>query len=213
MAKLRDLLTPAIDRVWRPAMRDHGFQRAGRRDFIRVCGGILHEFNFQISASGSRDFCVNVAAFSIAGNDMPVLQPGFRLAAPNGADVWLPSASADDAEKSAIAMLQLAIDQALPFFAENNGYQQHARCLRGQRWGSEHHRWFQIGVAEAGSAESARATEALKTAISYYIADGRAWCAVGIERAEALIRAIESDRHNGLLEQWYTQNSRIHRLH
>ena len=85
--------------------------------------------------------------------------------------------------------------------------------LRGQRWGSEHHRWFQIGVAETGSAEKARATEALKTAISYYIADGRAWCALCIERAEALISAIESDRHNELLEQWCNKNSRIHRLH
>lgn len=212
MAKLRDLLTPAIDRVWRSAMHDHGFQRAGRRDFIRVCGGILQEFNFQISAFGSRDFCVNVAAFSIAGNDMPVLQPGFRLAAPNGADVWLPSASADDAEKSAMTMLQLAIEQALPFFAENSSYQQHARYLRVQRWGSEHHRWFQIGVAEAGSAEKARAIEALKAAISYYIADGRAWCAAYVERAQTLITAIEFDRHNELLESWCSQNRRVHRL-
>jgi hypothetical protein len=213
MGKSPDVLTPAISQIWHSTMLREGFQRAGRRDFVRVCDGILHVFNFQISAFGSRDFCVNVAAFTIAGNDMPVLQPGFRLATPAGADVWLPAASVEDAEKSAITMLRLGVEQALPFFAENGGYEQHVRYLHRQRWGSEHHRLFQIGVAEALSADKAKAIKALRVAISYYVADGRAWCAGYIERAQTLITAIELDRHNELLERWCSQNRRVHRLH
>jgi hypothetical protein len=101
----RDELTPALTRTWNRRLAEHGFRRVGRRDLQSLTRGIVRLFNFQISACGSRDFCVNVAAFTLCGNDIPVLQPGFRVRNPNGSDVWLPSRSVEDVIAKAEALI------------------------------------------------------------------------------------------------------------
>jgi hypothetical protein len=169
-------------------------------------------FNFQISACGSRDFCVNVAAFTLCGNDIPVLQPGFRLRNPNGSDMWLPSRSVEDAAKSVEIAWKAAEAQALPWFERNSTLEGHLQVLRAETWGSPHHLHFQIGVVEAMLGRRDDAAYNLIAASRLYAEEGRSWCPAYIAKAEALIDGLGRGKASKLLEKWRAANLAVHRI-
>ena len=91
---------------------------------------------------------MNVAAFTLCGNDLPVLQPGLRLHGEGGGDMWLPSRSKDQRAGSVEVAWKAAETQALPWFERNATLEGHLQVLRdGPR--ADHHRRLQIGVFEA----------------------------------------------------------------
>jgi hypothetical protein len=208
----RDELTPALTRTWNKRLAEETFRRVGRRDLQRVSNGILHLFNFQVSAWGSRDFCVNVAAFTLCGNDLPVLQPGFRLRRPSGGEMWLPSRSPDEAAESVETAWKAAEIQAMPWFETNATLEGHLTTLRAEPWNSQHHGRFQIGVVEAMLCIRNEAISDLVAASRLYAEDGRSWCASYIEKSEALIDALNRGEEAPLLDQWRKQNLLTHRI-
>ncbi|MGH6952419.1 MAG: DUF4304 domain-containing protein [Vitreimonas sp.] len=207
----RDELTPALTRTWNKRLADQGFRRVGRRDLQRLSNGIVHLFNFQVSAWGSRDFCVNVAAFTLCGNDLPVLQPGFRLRHETGGEMWLPSRSRDEATESVEHAWNAAETQALPWFERNTTLEGHLRVLRdGTR--ADHHRHLQTGVVEAMLGNRDEAIGDLVAASRLYAEDGRSWCPAYIARAETLIDALTKGEEDALLEQWRLAHLTVHRI-
>jgi hypothetical protein len=145
----RDELTPALTRTWNKRLAEHGFQRVGRRDLQSFSNGIVRLFNFQISARGSRDFCVNAAACTLCGNEHPVLQPGFRLRNQNGGDMWLGASTTETAAISVEIAWEAAEAQALPWLEQNATLAGQLEILRAETWSSRHHLLFQIGIVEA----------------------------------------------------------------
>jgi hypothetical protein len=208
----RDELTPALTRTWNRRLAEYGFRRVGRRDLQNLSSGIVRLFNFQVSAWGSRDFCVNVAAFTLCGHDSPVLQPGFRLRNPNGSDMWLSSRSAEDAANSVEIAWKAAEAQALPWFQRNSTLEGHLHVLRAETWDSRHHLHFQIGVVEAMLGRREEAISDLVAASRLYAEEGRDWCPAYIAKAEALIDALDRGNESALLEQWRAANLAVHRI-
>jgi tetratricopeptide (TPR) repeat protein len=178
-----------------------------------VQNGIVQLFNFQLSAWGARDFCVNVAAFTLCGNDQPVLQPGFRLRkSVGGGELWLPSGTAADAAYSLEIAWSEAVEQALPWFAANATLEGHLQTLNAAKWGSRHHQLFQIGVVEALLGLSEDAIDHLREAIALYLADGREWCNGYVAKAGALLDALRRNEALTLLDKWGRANTAVHRL-
>jgi hypothetical protein len=207
-----DELTGAVARVWNPRLRSKGFRRVGKRDLAAVRCGIVLLFNFQVSAWGSRDFCVNVAAFTLSGNHLPVLQPGFCLETPVGGQLWLPSRTAAEATNSVETAWSLALKQALPWLDKNSTLEGHLKTLNSEKWGSRHHQLFKIGVVEALLGRNGDSADHLREAISLYLDDGRDWCRAEIAKAEALLDALRQDNAVSLLDKWASSNRLVHRL-
>lgn len=207
----RDELTPALTKTWNKRLADLGFRRVGRRDLQSLSDGIIHLFNFQVSAWGSRDFCVNVAAFTLCGNDLRVLEPGFRLQRPNGGDLWLPSKSKGEAAESVETAWKAAETQALPWFERNATLEGHLQVLRDGPC-ADHHRHLQIGIVEAMLGKRDEAISDLVAASHLYAKDGRSWCPAYIARAEALIDALTKGEEPALLEQWRLAHLTVHRI-
>jgi hypothetical protein len=204
----RDELTPALTHTWNKRLSEYGFRRVGRRDLKRLSGSILHVFNFQVSAWGSRDFCVNVSALTLCGN----YGPGFRLRHDNGSDLWLRSKSAEQAAKSVEIAWEAARAQALPWFERNATLEGHLQVLREETWASRHHWHFQIGVVEAMLGRREPATKDLIAASRLYVEDGRNWCSTYLAKTAALLDALAQGNESALLEQWRTANLEIHRI-
>jgi hypothetical protein len=207
----RDELTPALGRIWHPRLVQRGYQRVGRRDLLSLSSGVVRLFNFQLSGWGGRFFCINVAAFLLAGNTYTVLQPGFRLSS-GRTELWLPSESTDEAVTSAEAAWAAAERQALPWLDRNETVEGHLQVLRLQRWASCHHQHFQIGVAEALLERPQSAASELREGIRLYIADGRGWCAAYVARAEVLLGALDKGTAASVLERWSRENMAAHRI-
>lgn len=207
----RDELTPALTRTWNVRLADRGFRRVGRRDLQRLSSGVVQLFNFQVSAWGSRDFCVNVAAFTLCGNDLPVLEPGFRLHREGGGDMWLPSRSKDEAAESVEIAWQAAEAQALRWFERNTTLEGHLQVLRDAPR-ADHHRHLQIGIVEAMLGRRNEAIGDLVVASRLYAEDGRSWCPVYIARAKGLIDALTKGEEGALLERWRAAHLSVHRI-
>ncbi len=112
-----DPLTAATTSILVPELRSHGFRRKTNRLLARIQDDILQFLDFQMSASGGKDFCVNYAAISLlCPRDYWILQPGTRLNRENGAEAWLPAKSHEDADASMAKVVNLVRTQALPFF-------------------------------------------------------------------------------------------------
>ena len=62
-------LAKVVDRVIYAALKPQGFRRA-RKDLIRAENGIVHRLYFQLSSSGTRQFCVTACANLIAVNEV-----------------------------------------------------------------------------------------------------------------------------------------------
>jgi hypothetical protein len=208
----RDELTRALTCTWNRRLAEYGFRRVGRRDLQSLSSGIVRLLNFQVSEWGSRDFCVNVTAFTLCGNDIPVLRPGFRLRRPNGSEMWLPSKSAEEAAESVETAWKAAEVQALSWFESNTTLEGHLQVLGGEAWGAGHHLHFQIGVVEAMLGRRDNAINNLVVASRLYAEDGRGWCPAYIAKAEALIDALDQGNASTLLEQWRAANLAVHRI-
>jgi hypothetical protein len=212
MTAMKDELASAVGRIWWPNLKQAGFKRAGKRDFILAVNGIVQLLNLQLSSWGSRTFCVNVAAYTVCGNEFRVLQPGFRLHHPNGAERWLPSKTPEEAASSAEIAWEAVTAQALPWFSHTNTLEGLLSALQSENWGSKHHLHFQIGIICALLGRDVEAAASLDTAINYYLEDPRDWCAAYITRADALSGAIKEHRAATLLAEWYDANKRAHRI-
>jgi hypothetical protein len=208
---MADALAKAITKIIYPALKAEGFRRARMRDLIRVENGIVQLLYFQVSGHGGREFCVTACANIVAANEFVSLEPGFRLTRDtDGGDLWLPSHTAEEAERSARVVLGSIQAEALPYFESSRTPAGFANVLSKERWASTHHLSFQRGVAAALQGETPAAIRHLADAIQLYEADGRDWCAGYIQRATALQHAIEAKSAPALLTGWYEANSKAH---
>jgi len=209
---MADELAKAITKVIFPALKAQGFHRARKRDLVRVENGIAHLLYFQVSGHGGRDFCVTACANLVAANELVSLQPGFRLTRDtDGGDLWLPSHTAHEAERSAQVVLVSIQAEALPYFETIRTLAGLSALLAKERWASTHHLSFQRGVAAALQGDTAAATRHLADAIQLYEADGRDWCADFIQRANALLHALQAKSAPALLlASWYEANRKEH---
>jgi hypothetical protein len=208
---MTDELAKAITKIVYPALKPQGFRRARKRDLIRVENGIVHRLYFQVSGHGGRDFCVTACANLVTANEFVSLQPGFRLTRDtDGGDLWLPSHTPEQAERSARVVLGSIKAEALPYFEAIRTPAGFSALLAKERWASTHHLSFERGVAAALQGETSAAVRSLADAIQLYEADGRDWGADYIERARALLHALESNTAPELLASWYVANRKAH---
>jgi hypothetical protein len=208
---MADELAKAITKVIYPALKAEGFHRARKRDLIRVENGIVHLLYFQVSGHGGRDFCVTACANLIAANEFVSLQPGFRLTRDtDGGDLWLPSHTADEAERSAQVVLGSIQAEALPYFETVRTPAGFSALLAKERWASTHHLSFHRGVCSALQDDASAAIRHLADAIQLYEADGRGWCTDYIQRATALLHALKARTAPDLLAGWFKENSKAH---
>lgn len=205
-----DELAKVVTTVIYPALKPQGFRRA-RKGLIRAENGIVHRLYFQLSSSGSRQFCVTACANLIAANEIITLQPGFRLRRRvDGGDLWLPSKTSEEAERSAHVVLGFIRAEALPYFEKVRTLTGFSALLATERWGSMHHLSFQRGVAAALQGETSIARRHLADAIELYEADGRDWCLGYIERSRALQEALTTGVAADLLALWFEANRKAH---
>lgn len=208
---MADELAKAISRIIYPALKPEGFRRTRKRDLIRVENGVVQLLYFQVSGSGGRAFCVAACANLVAANHFVALQPGFRLTRDtDGGDLWLPSETPEEAERSAHVVLGSIHAEALPYFEQIRTPAGFSALLAGERWGATHHLSFQRGVAAAIQGEGSAAQRHLADAIELYEADGRDWCTSYIERSRALQDAVATGSAAKLLDGWYHANSKAH---
>ena len=200
----KDELTFAIRSVWAETMTEWGFTRIGRRNFARYDNDILAAIDFQVSAYGSKDFCVNISVGSAASRSGGII---FRLRHSKGADLWLKSATAEQAERSATEALSATLEQLPPVLEANSSPLRHAGELRRQNWGSKHHWHFAIGVAELLAGREKIALEELGEALRLYRLDSQrvGWAEKYATEVEALLTATEVRCHNTLLASWATE--------
>ena len=208
---MADELAKVITKIIYPALKPEGFRRARKRDLIRVENGIVQLLYFQVSGWGGRAFCVTACANLIAGNEFVSLQPGFRLTRDtDGGDLWLPSLTPEDAERSASVILGSIRAEALPYFEKVRTVQGLSALLAEEQWGSAHHLSFQRGVAAALEGNAPAARRHLADAIELYEADGRDWCVGCVERAMGLQEALATGTAAQLLSSWEQTNSKAH---
>lgn len=208
---MADELAKAITKVVYPALKAEGFRRARKRDLLRVENGIVHLLYFQVSGHGRRDFCVTACANLVAANEFVSLQPGFRLTRDtDGGDLWLPSHTAEEAERSVQVVLGSIRAEALPYFQTLRSPVGFSALLAKEHWASTHHLSFQRGVAAALQDDTSAAIRHLADAIQLYEADGRDWCADYIQRATALQHALDTGTAPELLAHWVERNSKAH---
>jgi hypothetical protein len=212
--QFRDELAKAITKTIYPALKPEGFRRARRRDLVRVENGIVQGLYFQVSAWGSRDFCITAFANLLASSERPVLQPGFRLTRDtDGGDLWLPSFTSEEAQRSAEITLRSIKAEALPYFERLRTVAGFSEVLSHEQWGSTHHLRFQQGVAATLEGDAAAARQHLFLAIELYKADGRDWCAGYVARANRLLAALDDGSAGSLLAEWAEANKKAHGIH
>lgn len=208
-----DELAKAITKVIYPSLKPEGFRRSRKRDLIRVDNGIAQRLYFQVSGWGGRDFCVTACVNFVAANEFVSLQPGFRLTRDtDGGDLWLPSRTAEQAERSAEVILGSIKSEALPYFESARTTSGLLALLAKQDWASTHHLSFQLGIVAAAHGDSHAARVYLANAIQLYEADGRDWCPGYIKRANALQDALGAEEADALLAAWFKTNSKAHGL-
>jgi hypothetical protein len=208
---MADELAKAITKIIWPPLKAEGFQRCRKRDLIRVESGIVQRLYFQVSAWGSKDFCVTACANLVSVNEHVTLQPGFRLRRdPAGGDLWLPSKTNEEAERSAHYALEAIRAAALPYFETVRTLPGYSTLLAQERWGSAHHLSFERGATAAMQGDVASAQHHLADAVQLYKADGREWCAGYIERVTALQNALVAGTADELIGGWFKANSKAH---
>jgi hypothetical protein len=208
-----DELAKAITKIIYPVLKPEGFRRARKRDLIRVENGIVQLLYFQVSRWRDRDFCVTASANLIAASEFVSLAPGFRLRRDTeGGDLWLPSKTKEEAERSAGVVLTALVTEALPYFEKMRTVSGFSAVLAAERWGSTHHLSFQRGVAAALGGDVPAARRHLADAIRLYQADGRDWCANYIDRAVRLHDALATGTAMRLLNSWEQANGKVHGL-
>lgn len=208
--RVADELAKAITKIIYPALKPEGFRRVRKRDLMRVENGIVQLLYFQVSAWGSRDFCVTACANLIAGNESVTLGPGFRVPHDAAGRHWLPSKTANEAEHSARLILQSIQSQALPFFEKCRSLSGFSAILAEEQWASDHHLHFQRGVVAAMIGDVLSAQSHLDAAIQRYRVDGREWTASYAQRATALQEALAAGSAAELLAHWEQANAHAH---
>jgi hypothetical protein len=208
---MTDELAKAITKIIYPILKPVGFRRARKRDLIRVENGIAQRLYFQVSGWGGRSFCVTACANLIAANESVTLAPGFRLTRDtDGGDLWLPSHTAEEAERSATVILGSILSEALPYFEKIRTVHGLSALLADEIWASTHHLSFQRGVTAALEDNLPAAQRHLVEAIQLYEADGRDWCAGYIEKATGLQDALATGTAAQLLRSWELANNKAH---
>ena len=188
-----------------------GFRRARKRDLVRIENGLAQSLYFQVSGWGGREFCVTASVNLIAANEHQVLQPGFRLNhGADGSDLWLPSLTMDQAQRSAQVILASIEAQALPYFERPRTLDGFSALLGEERWASAHHLSFQRGVLAAIQGHVASARVHLARAIALYDEDGREWCSSYSDRANQLLKALGEDNGTQLLATWHRSHLKAH---
>ena len=208
---MADELAKAITKIIYPMLKPKGFHRVRKRDLIRVENGIVQLLYFQVNRWGGRDFCVTACANLLAANDFVSGQPGFRLGRDaESRDLWLPSLTTDEAERSASAILDLIRSEALPYFAKIRTVVGFRALLVGEQWAAAHHLNFDLGVAAALEGDVAVAQRHLAIAIPLYEWQGSDWCAAYIEKAKSLQDALVDGTAPQLLRSWEQANRKAH---
>jgi hypothetical protein len=209
--RMADELAKAVTKVIYPVLKLEGFKRVRKRDLIRVENGIAQVLNFQVSAWGSRDFCVTACANLVAAEDHPTLAPGFRLTRDtDGGGLWLPSRTPEEAISSAEVMLGSIQSEALPYFEAIRTPAGFSALLAREQWSSQHHLSFRRGVSAALEGDAVAAKRHTTEAIELYQADGADWCGGYISKANALLAALAVDSTASLLADWQDANSKAH---
>lgn len=213
----KDPISSATTQILRPLLARHGFQRLTNRITARVVDhNILQYVSVRLSSWGSRTFCLNYASFCLfSPQDGLPGSPGGRIFIKHRSPLWserilfqkahrefFPGETEEDALSSMSKLCSKLESQAWPFFEKTDSVESFYRHLKKQRWGSEHHRRFELGCCLAHLNNYKKAERELNLAEMLYKHDGREWCEERVRQVQALLTSIKNNAVGSLLEDW-----------
>lgn len=214
----RDPISVATSKILRPLLAPRGFLRLSNRFTARVTDSIVQFVSVHVSARGTRWFRLEYASICLfRPRDTLPLQPGGTIYIEQESQFLLdrifrrkfrrtgfPGLTDDEADWSMSRLCSQLDTQAFPFFAQTDSTDKLCHFLKKQRWGSEHHRHFEIGCCLSKLREYPEARRELKLAEKLYIKDGRDWCEQQIAQVRRLLDAIEGNTSDSVLDIWTT---------
>lgn len=208
-ARSADPLTAATTSILLPALRPLGFQRKSNRLAARIRDDILQFVGPDLSAWGSKDFCMSYGSMPLfRPEEYLVLNYGGRLKAATGGDLWLGSSTHQQADAAMLRFVGLVQAQALPFFESTATAKGLLAYITRSGWGEQHHGVFDRACCMARLGRRRRARTLALRAIKQYREDGRPWCADYIELCEQLVAALEAGATEALLRGWVEDSVR-----
>ena len=211
-----DPISTATSKILRPILASHGFLKLTNRFSARVVDNIVQFVSVRVSARGTRSFQIQYASISLfPPRDTLPLQPGGTIYITQKSNSFFerifflkfrrtsfPGATDEEALSSMSKLCSKLDTQAFPFFDQTDSIEKLYRFLKKERWGSEHHRHFEIGCCLAKLKNFREAERELKLAEKLYINDGRDWCEEKISQVQSLLSAIEKNDTDRLLDDW-----------
>ncbi len=216
----QDPISLATSKILRPLLASHGFRRLANRFTARVIDNIVQFVSVHVSTRGTRWFRLEYASIVLfPPRDTLPLQPGGTIYIEQDSQFLLdrifrrkfrrtgfPGLTDEEASASMLRLCSQLETQAFPFFDQTESIDKLCHFLKKQRWGSEHHRHFEIGCCLAKLRDYPEAKQELKLAEKLYIKDGRDWCEQQITQVRRLLDAIEGHTSDSLLDDWTTDS-------
>lgn len=212
----QDPISVASSEILRPLLVSHGFLHLTNRFTARVVDDIVQFVSVHVSARGTRLFGLEYASIALF---MPratlPLQPGGTVHIEEESQFLLdrilwrkfrrtrfPGQTVEEARSSMSSLCSQLETQAFSFFAQTESVENLCLFLKRERWGSEHHRHFEIGCCLAKLRAHREAIQELRIAEKLYMKDGRDWCKERLTQVRALLDAIDDDTSDSLLHDW-----------
>jgi hypothetical protein len=216
----RDPISIATSEILRPLLASQGFLRLTNRFTARVVDSIVQFVSVRVSARGTHSFKLEYASISLfPPRDTLPLQPGGTVYIEQESNFFwdrlfhrkfhrtaFPGLTEDEARASMSRLCSQLEAQAFHFFAQTESIEKLCSFLKKERWGSEHHRHFEIGCCLATLRDFEEAKKELILAKKLYVKSGCDRCDEKVQQAQALLDAIENKNSNTLIDGWITKS-------
>jgi hypothetical protein len=208
MARSKDPLTAAMTSILKPGVAHENFRRLSGRVFARVTDDILQFMYLQLSAYGSRDFCVNYSSIPLfAPREHLSWLIGGRFPRGKSHDGWWASATQDRADQSMREVVATFQTEVLPWFAKTENVVGLLAELEACGETPNAHLYFEIGCCHLWLSDRPAANVALNRARelyqgSYEEMPSREWCLLGVHQCDRLLEAIANVKTKDLLDAW-----------
>jgi hypothetical protein len=208
----KDALTAATNTYLKPFLIESGFHHISIRRFAKVRNEVLHFIGLQLSAYGSRDFCVNYASQSLlVPNDVIDIGFGDRLRMQRS-ETWWPSKSHEEADVAMQDVVVLIKKQAITHFDETRSTKDYLKVItsRKNRRKSYYVMYRACCSARVGKKKLARksAQESIKLCQSVNPDYWGSHIGHRIQVMQNLLAAIDKGNEQDLLDEWMDQTIR-----
>jgi hypothetical protein len=204
----KDPLGAAITAFFKPAVALYGFKKWGGRSFARIRDNLVQDMGFQLTAYGTKDFCVNYCTVPLfLPHDFFGWTFGGRFPRGKSSDGWWKSKKQAFADESMQDVAQTFESRVLPWFDATATVEGFVREVEAARPSPNVHVEFNYACCLAWLTRDQEAKRSLVAARAGYEASyrempARQWAAQHVSHCEELMRAIEAGNGKALLTDW-----------